>query len=254
MGFLVRGRYRTRLAESDEDIRAAQELRHAQFIAGRNTAVSESRGAGIDADEFDTICQHVLIEETKGGRLVCCFRFLPLENGTEIARSYSARHYDLSLLQKYPGRLVEMGRFCIDPAYRDADVLRVAWGAMTQYVDQNGVDMLFGCSSFAGTEADAHMDAFTLLKERHLAPKRFLPRVKAPNVFRFASQLRRRKPNLPLAMKAMPPLLRSYLVMGGWVSDHAVVDNDLDTLHVFTGLEVARVPARRAQLLRQVSA
>ena len=47
----------------------------------------------------------------------------------------------------------------------------------------------------------------------------------------------------------MPPLLRSYLMMGGWVSDHAVVDKDLNTLHVFTGLELSQVPKGRARLL-----
>ena len=71
---------------------------------------------------------------------------------------------------------------------------------------------------------------------RHLAPKRWLPRVKAPDVFRFARALRRFRPDAKRAMLAMPPLLRTYLLMGGWVSDHAVVDRDLNTLHVFTGL------------------
>jgi len=121
---------------------------------------------------------------------------------------------------------------------------------MTRYVDETNVDLLFGCSSFEGTEAEAYMDSFALLKEKHLAPTRWLPRVKAPSVFRFASLLGLRKPNLKLAQRCMPPLLRTYLVMGGWVSDHAVIDRDLNTLHVFTGLEVKRVPASRQRLLR----
>ena len=149
--------------------------------------------------------------------------------------------------------MVEMGRFCIDPDHaRDPDILRVAWGAMTQFVDEQGVDMLFGCSSFHGTETDSYLDAFAMLKERHLAPKRWLPKVKAPDVFRFARRLRR-KPDAKAALKTMPPLLRTYLMMGGWVSDHAVVDHDLNTLHVFTGLEISAVPPARAQALRMVA-
>ena len=175
---------------------------------------------------------------------------LPLENGSQIGRSYSARFYNLSRLEGFEGPMVEMGRFCMDPAYKDPDILRLAWGAMTRYVDENNVQMLFGCSSFKGTEAETYLDAFALLKEKHLAPKRWLPRVKAPKVFRFASKLKMRKPDLKNAMKGMPPLLRTYLFMGGWVSDHAVVDRDLGTLHVFTGLEIGRVPAARARLLR----
>lgn len=251
---LLKGRFAARFAETDADVQKAQSLRYCAFIQGRETAESDARADGLDADAFDDICKHVLVEDTRSGALVCCFRLLPLHSGAEISRSYSAQYYDLSNLADYEGPMVEMGRFCIHPHARgDADVLRVAWSAMTDYVDQNDVDLLFGCSSFEGTQADLYMDAFALLKERHLAPKRWLPRVKAPSVFRFAARLRLKKPNLKSAMKGMPPLLRTYLVMGGWVSDHAVVDNDLNTLHVFTGLEIKSVPPARARLLRATS-
>ena len=153
-------------------------------------------------------------------------------------------------LKDFPGKLVEMGRFCIHPAWKDPAILRVAWSAMTRFVDDEKVELLFGCSSFHGVDAEEYADAFALLKEKHIAPKRWLPRVKAPKVFRFARRLRLRRPNMKLALGRMPPLLRTYLVMGGWVSDHAVIDNELNTLHVFTGVEIARVPASRARVLR----
>ena len=149
--------------------------------------------------------------------------------------------------------MVEMGRFCIEPGVTDPDILRVAWGAMTKFVDDEGVEMLFGCSSFIGTDPESYLDAFAMLKDRHIAPKRWLPRVKAPRVFRFAQKLRLRKPDPKRATLMMPPLLRTYLMMGGWVSDHAVVDQDLGTLHVFTGLEIGKVPPGRARLLRAVA-
>ena len=55
-------------------------------------------------------------------------------------------------------------------------------------------------------------------------------------------------------MQAMPPLLRTYLMMGGWVSDHAVIDPQMNTLHVFTGLEIRAIPEARKRLLRAVMA
>ncbi|MBF9032020.1 GNAT family N-acetyltransferase [Rhodobacterales bacterium HKCCE3408] len=240
---LQRGRYRAREARDAADLRAAQALRYRAF---------RGAGAGLDADAFDDICTHVLIEDIRDGRLVCCFRLLRLSGGAEIARSYSAQYYELSALSDFAAPMVEMGRFCIEPGLVDPDILRLAWGAMTAYVDAEGVEMLFGCSSFHGTDAKAYADAFALLRDRHLAPKRWLPRVKAPRVFRFASRLRR-KPDLRRAMTAMPPLLRTYLLMGGWVSDHAVVDRDLNTLHVFTGLEIGAIPPARARALRAVA-
>jgi L-ornithine Nalpha-acyltransferase len=56
-----------------------------------------------------------------------------------------------------------------------------------------------------------------------------------------------------LAAAQTPRLLRTYLMMGGWVSDHAVLDHDLDTLHVFTALDIAAIPPARARALRAVA-
>ncbi|KPP84598.1 MAG: ornithine-acyl[acyl carrier protein] N-acyltransferase [Rhodobacteraceae bacterium HLUCCO07] len=239
---LTKGRYGARMAQTEADVVAAQHLRHLCFFGT----------AGRDADRFDGICDHVLIEERASGELVACFRFLPLTDGCEISRSYSAQYYELSALERFGGKMVELGRFCIAPGRRDPDILRVAWGAMTGYVDDNDIEMLFGCSSFAGTDAAQYSDVFAWLKARHLGPKRWLPRVKAPQVFRFASRLRR-KPDSRRAMAAMPPLLRTYLMMGGWVSDHAVVDPEMGTLHVFTGVEIAQIPDARKRALRAVT-
>lgn len=243
----IGGRFKARLAESDQDVLACQRLRYLTFIETRGLPGSGER---LDADEFDALCRHMMVEDTRTGQLVCCFRMMPLSSGTEISRCYSAKYYDLKALADYPGRLVEMGRFCVHPAWKDPAILRVAWSAMTRFVDENEVELLFGCSSFYGVDAEDYSDAFALLKEKHIAPSRWLPRVKAPKVFRFARRLRLRRPNMKLALGRMPPLLRTYLVMGGWVSDHAVIDNELNTLHVFTGVEIARVPASRARVLR----
>ncbi|APX11639.1 GNAT family N-acetyltransferase [Tateyamaria omphalii] len=236
---LKKGRYCARQASSKTDVAAAQNLRARCF------------GLATDVDDFDDRCTHILIHRTADDALVCCFRMMPL-TGATISRSYSAQYYELSALAAYDGKMVEMGRFCIDPDAADPDILRVAWGAMTAYVDEIGVELLFGCSSFAGTETADYLDAFAMLKARHLAPTRWLPRVKAPKVFKYAARLRR-KPNAKKAMLRMPPLLRTYLMMGGWVSDHAVVDDRMNTLHVFTGVEIGAIPPARKRLLRAVA-
>lgn len=244
------GRYRARLAETGADLQAAQRLRWLAFIGRRGAAPDQT---ALDADDHDAACAHVLIEDHRSGQLVATFRFLALASGAEIERSYSARHYDLRRLKEFAGPMVEMGRFCTHPEYSDPDILRVAWGWMTAYVDAHGVQLLFGCSSFMGTETQGYQDAFALLRQRYLAPRCWLPRVKSPKVFRFARALARFTPDPRRAQAGLPPLLRTYLLMGGWVSDHAVVDDQLGTLHVFTGLEIAAIPPARQRLLRQVA-
>ena len=255
---LQKGRYIARMASGSQDIRDSQILRYRCFHAaaqGRGALLTQNDrfAQSVDEDPYDAICEHILVEDQKTKDLVCSFRLFPLQTGADVARSYSAQHYDLSDLSGFVGTMLEIGRFCIDPAHVDPDILRIAWGALTKYVDENQVDMMFGCTSFQGVDPVLYQDAFGLLRDKYLAPKRFMPRIKAAEVFDFEGDLHS-VPDLKAAMQQMPPLLRTYLTMGGWVSDHAVIDRDLGTLHVFTGIEVGAIPPARAKLLRMSAA
>jgi putative hemolysin len=236
------GRYIAKIASNGDDIADVMALRSRVFRGGAN-----------DLDQFDTDCLHFQVCHETSGETVCAFRVLLILSGAEVDHSYSAQFYALGSLKSLNGPLAEVGRFCMHPDYNDPDVLRAAWGVLTGYVDRNGVEFLFGCSSFLGTDNDVHEPAFVLLKERYLAPEHLSPKIKASRTFPFSQRLSRHKPDLKAAMKAMPPLLRSYLTMGGWVSDHAVVDQDLKTLHVFTGLEVKSIPPLRKRILRRLA-
>lgn len=238
---LTKGRYRVRLAETEAERAAVMALRAACF-----------RGdpAAPDADAFDARCQHVMVEDIADGALCCSFRLLPLADGAALGAGYSAQFYDCRALAGYPGPILEMGRFCIAPERRgDPHILRTAWAGMTALIDGEGVRFLFGCSSFFGTDPAAHFDALALLRDAHVAPAALRPAPAAPRVLHF-TDLPARAPDRRQAMLTMPPLLRSFLMLGGWVSDHAVVDEDLGTLHVFTGLEIHAIPENRARAFR----
>jgi L-ornithine Nalpha-acyltransferase len=231
-------RYTVRLAADESDLARAQSLRWRCFLGG----------VGKDADRFDARCQHVLVEEPAAGRAVCTFRFMPLPDGGAIGQSYSAQFYDLARLSAFTEPMAELGRFCIDPDCRDPDILRHAWGALADYVLSRRIALLFGCTSFPGTGPEPYLETFALLREAHQAPPEWRPGLRAQEVVRFDPA--RRVADRVTALRAMPPLLRSYLGMGGWVSDHAVIDRDLGTLHVFTGLETSKVPVARIRALR----
>ncbi|UWR23812.1 GNAT family N-acetyltransferase [Sulfitobacter sp. S190] len=201
-----------------------------------------------DGDRFDAASRHMLIRDADTGALVCCFR-LRLLNGATLHDSYAAQFYDLGRLAAFDGPMLELGRFCIHPDWQDPDILRLAWAGMTRIVDRDGVMLMFGCSSFAGTQAAVHRDAFGVLHARHLAPARWRPGVHAAETVPLGT-LGSTPPDQKKAQSGMPPLLRTYLLMGGWVSDHAVIDRDLGTLHVFTGLEIGAIPENRKRLLR----
>lgn len=241
---IEKGRYAARLADDAAGIRAAQALRARIFRPGQD--------AGADADSFDAACRHMLIEDRDTGDLACCFRILPFASGSGIGQSYSAQFYDLTRLATHAGPMAEIGRFCMTPETHDPDILRLAWGALASFVDRSGTTLLFGCTSFHGTDPAPYLDALAFLRDRHLAPAHWRPGVKAPAVFDLAENPLE-TPDPARALRGMPPLLRSYLMLGGWVSDHAVIDRDLGTLHVFTGLDVGAVPEARKKLMRAVA-
>ncbi|MEO1239907.1 MAG: GNAT family N-acyltransferase [Pseudomonadota bacterium] len=235
-----RQKYRARPAETPRDLAACLALRNQVF---------RSQDPRDDADAFDPICAHIMVERLEDRALVCCFRYLILDHADALDRAYSAQFYELSALKGFQGPLAEMGRFCMAKGATDPDILRVAWAAMARVVEERKVGLLFGCSSFQGTDAKQYYDTFAMLRDRHIGPTRWLPRIKAPRVFEFARRLGKTA-DPKVGLRRMPPLLRTYLLMGGWVSDHAVVDRDLGTLHVFTGVEVSAIPpARRRSLL-----
>lgn len=240
--WLAKGHLLARLAETPDDLVRAQELRHLCFLTARGLC----RPDGREADRFDDLCRHVLIEG-QGGQLLACFRLMMLP-AARISDSYSAQFYDLGALQTLPGTVIELGRFCIHPAAQDPDILRLSWAAITRLVDENQIGLMFGCTSFSGADPARHGPALAYLKQHHAAPAALAPRRKA-----LAIPLPDSAADPRAALAAMPPLLRSYLGLGGWVSDHVVIDADLDTLHVFTAVEVAHIPASRSRALRALA-
>lgn len=238
MLILERGRYRARIAKGEADVEATKILRRVAF-----TGASQ----GLESDGYDAGCDLVLVEEVTTGKLVASYRLMQM-SGADIDQSYSAQFYDLGALRDFNGPLLELGRFCIHPDHNDPEIVRVAWALMTRIVDGQGIRMLFGCSSFAGCDAAPYKDAFSMLRARHLAPTLWRPLVKAKEVVLFQEA-----PASPKGLRSIPPLLRTYLAMGGWVSDHAVVDRDMNTLHVFVGVEISAIPETRKRLLRAVA-
>ena len=235
-----KGKLIARLAQGRADMARVMAFRRAAF----------PRVAGEEEDAQDDLSAHVMVED--GETLRACFRVMLFGWGAGLAQGYAARFYDVGPLSGYARPIAEMGRFCVASCGVHPDVLRLAWGAMTKVVDEGQAGLLVGCSSFRGAGWEAHRAGLALLAAEFVGPGEHLPGRKAAEVVdypRLVGPVEDRRASLA----ALPPLLRTYLGMGGWVSDHAVVDRELDTLHVFTCVEVDRVPPARAASLRAVA-
>jgi len=230
-----KGRLRARLAAGDEDLHACQRLRHQCFF-GR---------AGVDVAPLDPLFQHLMIHDERG-QLRGTLRFRVSRTGHDLNQGYVARHYDLRRWNDVAGPFLEIGRFCTVPGDLDADLLRMLWGALTRVVDAQGITMLFGCTSFEGTDPSRYGAVFHRLARNHQGPAALRPVLSDPNAVPFADIA-------ASGIAPMPALLKSYLSLGGWVGDHVVIDHDMNTLHVFTCLEVNAMSAARVARLRAVA-
>ena len=186
------------------------------------------RGGAPDEDRFDAGFEHLLIEE--GGDLAASAR-LARQDAAAILRGYTAQFYDLRPFAAQFGRAVEIGRICVAPEATDPAVPRILLAVMTWLVLEGRVPALYGCTSFGADGA-----GMARLGE-HAAPRAWAPRTGSGEVVA-----------IPDAPGPLPPMLRAWLSLGAGVSDHAVVDRDLGTIHVFTGLPVAAIPRRRAEV------
>lgn len=237
---LERGGLRARLATAAD---------RAGVLALRAAAFPRADGRPPEWEALDDACQQVVVESA--GQVLAAFRVLVLPSGAALEQSYSARFYDLAPLQAEPRPIAEMGRLCLTPDPRAWEVLRLLWGAMTRIVDAAGAGLMIGCPSFWGADWQRHRAALSLLAADHLGPAGQRPgrRGAVVDYPALCGPLTDRR----IALAGLPPLLRSYLTMGGWVGDHAVADAELDTLHVFTCVAVDAVPAARAASLRAVA-
>lgn len=205
-----------------------------------------SRSGGQDLDRFDQGCSHVMISDA--ARVLATARVRLMHQCADMQDSYAAQFYDFKALFDKDAVVLEIGRLCISAAHcHDPDILRMLLAAVTRIVLAHDVSVMIGCSSLSGADIQTHKPVLRYLAAHHLAPAPHLLRGRCDSV-----PLPRSGPVADVSAH-LPPLLRLYLGLGGWVSDHAVRDTDLDTLHVFTAVEVARIPATRRRFLEALA-
>jgi putative hemolysin len=230
------GNLGVRLATTADEIDAAQALRFKVFYEELNARPDATTLASRrDRDQFDPIADHLLVidhdiaDDARG--VVGTYRLIRQEAADKIGRFYSADEYDLTLLERFPGRLLELGRSCVDQSYRSRAVMQLLWRGIAAYVFQHGIALMFGCASLQGTDLDGLAADLTYLHTHHLAPEPIRLRAVAD---RYVDMCRLDpaaiEPRQVLA--GLPPLIKGYLRLGGFVGDGAVIDWQFNTTDI----------------------
>lgn len=241
------GTLEVRLARNAEEIDAAQALRYRVFYEEMGAKPTPEMSAQKrDFDPYDQHCEHLLVLDharTNQSPVVGTYRLIRRPAAEKCGGFYSRNEYDIARLLEYPGEILELGRSCIDPEYRTGQVMQILWRGLTAYVFKYDVRLMFGCASMQGTDPQALALPLSYLYYHHLAPPalrakalperyvdmKLLPREAFdPNVAFDTIKLDPRN-----GSNSLPPLIKGYIRVGGFVGDGAVIDpqwNSVDVL------------------------
>lgn len=230
------GNLGVRLASTSAEVDAAQALRYRVFYQEMGAVPApEAATSHRDRDAFDEVADHLLVVDHALGEgaagVVGTYRLIRRETAEAIGRFYSADEYDIGPITSFPGRVLELGRSCVDSGYRGRAVMQLLWGGIAAYVALHEIDVMFGCGSLNGTDPEAVALELTYLYWHHLAPPALRPRA-LPERYIDMRRLDPATLDPRRASQALPPLIKGYLRLGGFVGDGAVIDTQFNTVDV----------------------
>ncbi len=237
-----------KLAETDDELRAAQRLRYDVFVrelGGGGEMVDHD--TGLEQDKFDPFFDHMLAIDDRFGKVVGVYRLLPGERAANLGQFYSEDEYDLTVLKQSGRKLLELGRSCLHPDYRGGTAMYHLWTGLAAYVAERKIEVLFGVASFHGTDVDALAQPLSLLHHTHLAPEDLRVRAQ-PDVFQSMNLVAPDTIDRRAAMVQVPALIKAYLRLGGFVGEGAFIDHAFNTTDVCLILDTARMNERQRRI------
>lgn len=239
-----------RLARNGAELQQLQRLRARCFRGDENAE---------DGDLHDAHSRHLWIARP-GEAPLATLRLTHHLDAQSLLAGYSAVFFDLEPIALLPGTALELGRLCLHPRAPTAEVMRLIWTGIARITMRSGAQRLIGCTSLEGADPAGHRPVLAHLAAHHLGPPDQRPFARGPGAAGFG-HLATQPPNPTLAPTSapaaapgrLPPILRFYMSLGGWVSDQLAIDADLGNCLVFTCVELAAMPASRRRLLRALA-
>ncbi len=241
-------RFSVRLARTEAELRAVQRLRYDVFVTELGGGGAQvDHAARLECDRFDAYGDHMILCDNFDAQVVGVYRLLRMDQAQSAGQFYCADEYDLAPLTGSGRRLLELGRSCLHPKVRGGAAMMYLWQGLSRYIAQHRVDVLFGAASFHGTDIGALAQPLSLLHHRHLAPEGL--RVQAiGDAHQPMDLLPEASIDRRAAMVAVPPLIKAYLRLGGFVGQGAFVDHAFNTTDVCLVLDTARMNPRQVRL------
>ncbi len=230
------GNLGVRIAATAAELDAVQALRFRVFHEEMGAHPdAEAEASRRDRDAYDAVADHmVVVDHDLGegpGAVVGTYRLIRRQAAETLGRFYSEDEYDITPLLACPGEVLELGRSCVAAPWRTGGTMQLLWRGLAAYVFRHRIDLMFGCASLPGTDLEALAPQLSYLWHRHLAPEplraRALPHRHVPMDRMDPAALDARA-----VLTELPPLVKGYLRLGGYVGDGAVLDHAFNTTDV----------------------
>jgi len=218
---MAAGNLELAVARTADEIEALQRLRFSVFSEEMNAVFPESAN-GIDADRYDPWCEHLVVREQDTGRIVGTYRLLTPVNATRLGGYYSESEFDLSGLGALRSQVIELGRSCIHPDYRNGAVLMLLWAGIASFVKHLNLRYVLGCASVSLRDGGATAAHVWQEAQRSLGQLEGLPRLRPHHPY----PVQRMDADLPART---PPLIRGYLRVGARICGEPAWDPDFNT-------------------------
>ncbi len=229
-------RYVLYMAREPSQVKAAQRLRFEVFNLEMGEGLATSAEAGLDADVFDAVCQHLLVIENSSGAVVGTYRMQTGNNAAAHLGYYSAREFDFKPFEAARSEIVELGRACVAVAHRNQSVLGMLWKGIARYAQSQRARYLIGCSSLTSQDQSEGLAAYAKLAECALAPQEW--RTVPVEGWRCQSN------GAKVEAVPVPRLMSAYLAAGAKICGEPAIDREFGTIDFLTWMDLQAMPER----------
>lgn len=237
------------LARTDADLEGALRLRY-QVFAEEEKNLRLLNPDGLETDRYDEYCDHLVVKDLEAGRVIGTYRLLPGPRAAEHIGFYSESEFDLTGYRPWMAGTLELGRSCIDPAYRNGRAIRLLWEGILQYAGEGGFTRFIGCASIHSRTRGELLEIYSLLRAKGVITDRYginpLPAHRIPDLKQV--ELTAGEDEI---FRRLPPLVKGYQWLGAEIGGDPAYDAVFDTVDYFVILEKARISRRYLRLLQQ---
>ena len=240
-------RYEVRLAANADEIKESQQLRYKVFIEEMGGSVTvHPEGLQLERDEFDDYCYHLLLIDRKNksegsnGKIAAVTRLMPGSDAESGIGFCSAKEYDLGPLMRSRKKCLELGRTCIDKAYRNGLTLHYLWKGLGSFVSERDIDLLFGLASFPGNDVRKISMGLSFIYNRYLAPQEIRPKALKHGLIDM-NLVPETEFDKIKALGQIPSLLKGYMRLGARSGEGAFMDRSLNTIDICIVIDVRQM-------------